>query len=458
MKPTTMSHILVIDRSGEIRRSIQRQLNECVALEHYTNLKSAFDRPKGADLSLLIWDTQAEPSQEFDLVKHLGKLSKHFPGIPALIISEAEEPHFLGIKETPCYWIRRPYDEAELLSLIETAIDKRPSPHAALPTDAQVGFVAEFEGIVAISLIMRSVIQQIMEAANDDIPVLITGETGTGKDLVAAAIHKRSKRKDAPFLPVNMGAIASELIASELFGHERGAFTGASEARAGYFEQARGGTIFLDEITTMDEKTQVSLLRVLESKTMRRVRGERDIKVDVRVIAASNENVEEVVQQGRFREDLYYRLDVFRIHIPPLRERHGGVALLTDHFVARFDEQYKRNIRVVAPETYRLLRRYSWPGNVRELKNVIQRAVLLTKGEELTPDLLPARIRELEGTLTMENPTQFPIQLGMSLAQVEKEFIKMTLNSVSGNKMKAASVLGISRRALYNKLKRFDLL
>jgi DNA-binding NtrC family response regulator len=208
----------------------------------------------------------------------------------------------------------------------------------------------------------------------------------------------------------------------------------------------------------MDEKTQVSLLRVLESKTIRRVRGERDIKVDVRVIAASNENIEEAVKAGRFREDLYYRLDVFRIHLPPLRERYGGIALLTDHFVSRFDEQYKRNIRVVAPETYRLLRRYPWPGNVRELKNVIQRAVLLAKGEELTPDLLPARFREQNGTQESETSFPFPIHLGMSLADVEKEFISMTLGSVNGNKMKAASVLGISRRALYNKLKRFGLL
>ena len=174
-----------------------------------------------------------------------------------------------------------------------------------------------FEGILAISLPMRSVIQQIIEAAAVDIPVLITGETGTGKDLVAAAIHKRSARKRAPYLPVNMGAIATELIASELFGHEKGAYTGASEAQGGFFEQAEGGTIFLDEITTMGEKTQVSLLRVLETKTIRRVRGVKDIKVNVRVLAATNENIEEAVKVGHFREDLYYRLDVLGFTYPP---------------------------------------------------------------------------------------------------------------------------------------------
>ena len=208
----------------------------------------------------------------------------------------------------------------------------------------------------------------------------------------------------------------------------------------------------------MDEKTQVSLLRVLETKTVRRVGGNKDIKVDARVIAATNANIEELVRTGRFREDLYYRLDVFRIHLPPLRERHGAVSLLTGHFVAAFGAIYKKEIRAVAPETYRLLRRYQWPGNVRELKNVIQRAVLLTKNSELTPGVLPARIRELKNTEDNDHSRYSPIQIGMTLSDVEKEFIKVTLASVSGNKLKAASILGISRRALYNKLKRFGLL
>jgi DNA-binding NtrC family response regulator len=254
-----------------------------------------------------------------------------------------------------------------------------------------------------------------------------------------------------------MGAIASDLVTSELFGHEKGAFTGAGDARAGLFEQTQGGTIFLDEITTMDEKTQVSLLRVLENKTIRRVRGEKDIRVDVRVIAATNENIEESVRLGRFREDLYYRLDVFRIQLPPLRERHGAISLLTDHFVARFAEFYKKDIRLVSRETYRLMRAYRWPGNVRELKNVIQRAVLLAKGCELTADLLPERIRDSAGATPSKNEPS-PIRLGMALEEVEREYIKMTLSSVNGNKLKAAALLAISRRALYNKLKRFNML
>jgi DNA-binding NtrC family response regulator len=301
------------------------------------------------------------------------------------------------------------------------------------------------------------VIQHIIEAAAADIPVLISGETGTGKDLVAAAIHKRSARKNFRYVPVNMGAIASDLVASELFGHEKGAYTGASDARAGFFEQAQGGTIFLDEITSMDAKTQVSLLRVLENKTIRRIRGQKDVPINVRVIAATNDDIEAAVKTGRFREDLYYRLDVFRIHLPPLRERHGAISLLTDHFVALYAEMYRKDIKTVARECYQLIRQYPWPGNIRELKNVIQRAVLLAKGVELTPDLLPNRIANA-GFPATSSHQQSPFHLGMSLAEVEREFIKMTLASVSGNKMKAAAVLGISRRALYNKLKRYDML
>jgi len=300
------------------------------------------------------------------------------------------------------------------------------------------------------------VFQQIIEAASTEVPVLITGETGTGKDLAAGAIHKRSKRKDKPYISVNTGAIAPDLIASELFGHEKGAYTGASETLRGFFERADHGTIFLDEISTMNEKAQVSLLRVLETKTLCRVGGSKEIAVDVRVITATNENIDQAVKEKRFREDLYYRLDVFRIHLPPLRNRPGAVTFFTDHYVSLFNAAFKKRVRFVSPQTYRCLRRYPWPGNVRELRNVIQRAVLVAKGGELTPDLIPERIREAAKLDVGERTC--PIRLGMTLEAAEKELIKMTLASTGGNKKTAASILGISRRALYNKLKRLGLL
>jgi transcriptional regulator with PAS, ATPase and Fis domain len=275
--------------------------------------------------------------------------------------------------------------------------------------------------------------------------------------MVASAIHSRSRRRHGPYLAVNTVASSSELIASELFGREKGAYTGAVETGKGHFEQAHGGTIFLDEISTINEKAQVSLLRVLETKTFRRVGGERDICANVRVIAATNENLEEAVRQKRFREDLFYRLDVFRIHVPALRERPGGVTLLTNHFVPHFNAIYKKNVRVIPKETWLCLRNYSWPGNVRELKNVIQRAVLMAKGDELTFDLLPLRIRTLDTTQTPASSHPSPIHIGMTLDSVEREFILMTLGATQGNKKEAAQQLGISRRALYDKLKKHGL-
>ncbi len=316
----------------------------------------------------------------------------------------------------------------------------------------------EFEGMLGVSLPMQEVFKRIVEAASEDISVLITGETGTGKDMVASAIHRRSRRSNGPYVAVNTGAISSELIASELFGREKGAYTGAVESAKGHFEQAHGGTIFLDEISTINEKAQVSLLRVLETKTFRRVGGEKDICANVRVIAATNEHLEEAVRQKRFREDLFYRLDVFRIHVPPLRERPGGVALLTNHFVPHFNAIYKKNVRAIAKETWACLRNYPWPGNVRELKNVIQRAVLMARGQELTPDLLPLRMRTLSSSQRTAADQPGPIHVGMTLDSVEREFILMTLTATQGNKKEAAQQLGISRRALYDKLRKHGLL
>ncbi len=317
--------------------------------------------------------------------------------------------------------------------------------------------VNQFEGMLGVSLPMLEVFQRVNDAASADIPVLITGETGTGKDLVAGAIHNRSDRKNKPFVAVNTGAMASELIASELFGHEKGAYTGAGAVRKGSFELADGGTIFLDEISTMDERCQVFLLRILEAKTFRRVGGEKDIRVDVRVIGATNDNLEAAVKQNKFREDLYFRFDVFRIHMPPLRDRPGGLKVLSQHFLELFSQLYDKKLQSVAAETLRYLESYSWPGNVRELKNVIQRAVLVSKGKELTADLLPARIKDAGESDRNSFLATLPIHVGMTLEAAEREFLAMTLGSVAGNKTRAASILGISRRTLYDKLKRHRL-
>jgi len=453
-----MLKILVIEEGTGLSSTVVGVMDEALTVNSVGSMSIALEHQKSTPFDVIVWDVNARSGSIAHIRDSLQELRTYSENVQVIMVTDSEAVDEITDENSHYQSLRRPFDEPELKAVLLSAIQAvRAGDHAHAVSRIVVTPV-EFEGMIAMSMSMRMVIQQINEAAVVDVPVLITGETGTGKDLVAAAIHKKSKRNSAPYLAVNMGAIAPDLIASELFGHEKGAYTGASEARAGYFEQAQHGTLFLDEITTMDEKTQVSLLRVLETKTLRRVRGDRDIKVDVRVIAATNEKIEDAVKNRRFREDLYYRLDVFGIHMPPLRERPGGVSLLTEHFVSLFAAQYQKEIRVIAPETYRLLRRYRWPGNVRELKNVVQRAVLMAKGAELTADLLPARIRQVDGTEPAPAVEHPPIHLGMSLAEVEKEFIKMTIASVGGNKLKAAEVMGVSRRALYNKLKRHGLM
>jgi transcriptional regulator with PAS, ATPase and Fis domain len=276
---------------------------------------------------------------------------------------------------------------------------------------------------------------------------LLIGETGTGKDLAAQAIHQQSARSEGPYIPVNLGAIPAGLVASELFGHERGAFTGAAEQRKGIFERAHDGTVFLDEIGTIDEKVQVSLLRLIEQKKFHRLGGRRGISSNVRLIAASNQDLVDAVQQGIFREDLYYRLDVFRIMMPPLQERQEDISLLIDEFLKRYNRKFQKNILGISPESVSLLESYDWPGNVRELKNVIQRGVLVCSGEVLLPEHLPPRFR---ADRVVRPKVTFTV--GTPLEEVEREMVIRALAVAKNNRTRAADLLGISRRALYNKL------
>jgi DNA-binding NtrC family response regulator len=447
--------LLIIEKEDEIGKLLKSRLSIDISVDTAPIADTTSKEPKQTVYDILIWASETSSPNR---LRTLRQLSRNSPQAQIIVISHQEpDPVACGLKVANYQYIPRPIDEDNLCKLIELALEKRPLSQSMLAYP-EVRVLTEFEGIIGISLPMREVYQRIIEASSEDIPVLITGETGTGKELVAAAIHNRSKRKNKPYVPVNTGAIAPELIASELFGHEKGAYTGAIGRGQGFFEQANGGTIFLDEISTMDEKAQVGLLRILETKTFRRVRGDKDIHVDVRVIAATNENIQQAIDQKRFREDLYYRLDVFQIHLPPLRERPGGVTLLTNHFVVVFNALYQKNVRIVSPETYRCLRRYPWPGNVRELKNVIQRAVLIAKGEELTLDLIPERIKQALESSVQATTAQQPLQTGMTLQAMEKEFITATLAATKGNKKEAAIQLGISRRALYNKLSKHGLL
>jgi DNA-binding NtrC family response regulator len=307
--------------------------------------------------------------------------------------------------------------------------------------------------IVGRSPPMLEVYKMVARVAASMSTVLVAGESGTGKELVARAIHNNSARAQGPFVAVNCTALTETLLESELFGHARGAFTGAVASKRGLFEEAQGGTLFLDEIGDINGKMQAQLLRVLQEGEIRRVGGSEPIKVDVRVVAATNRDLEDEVQKGRFREDLYFRINVVTIRLPPLRQRPEDIPLLVDHFLSKYAQREGRPESGVTDDAMELLRRYGWPGNVRELENVVERALALSKSGIILPSDLPAELRDGESrtpplsahSLVDDRPT---------LAELEQRYINLILQQEGGNKKRAAEILGIDRRTLYRTLER----
>jgi two-component system, NtrC family, response regulator HydG len=301
------------------------------------------------------------------------------------------------------------------------------------------------------SQVMRRVIADIDRVACSNASVVITGESGTGKELVARQIHNLSPRCDAPFFGVNCAAIAESLIESELFGHERGSFTGAERRREGCFEAAQGGTLLLDEITEMKPALQAKLLRILEERRLRRIGGVSEINLDVRVLAASNRDLSEAVREGRLREDLFYRLNVFNIHLPPLSERLEDLPLLVDRFVTHFAATNHKNVGGVDDECMDALRAHHWPGNVRQLRNVIERSVIVSNRRLIGKRDLP---EDFQGVARVESG-YIKVKIGSPLDMIEREAIFQTIKFTNGNRARAAKVLGVSSRTLYNKLQRY---
>ncbi len=302
--------------------------------------------------------------------------------------------------------------------------------------------------MIGRSVPMRQLMNLIKRTASTDVPVMITGETGTGKEITAKVIHDHSARK-GPFVVVNCAAITETLIESELFGHEKGSFTGADRRRDGHIERANGGTLFLDEITEMRSDAQAKLLRVIEQKKVLRVGGNEEIPIDVRFLAASNRPPKQAIAEGRLRADLYYRLNGLLITLPPLRERVDDLPLLIDHFIGQANHDYRRKVEGIDHECFQALRRYRWPGNIRELHNVVVTAVLLAPSHEISINELPDEIRR---SRSREN--SFIVYLGASLDEIEREYIHRMIAFADGNKVRASEMLRVPRRTLYNKLER----
>jgi DNA-binding NtrC family response regulator len=336
-----------------------------------------------------------------------------------------------------------------------------------------------FGSILGAHPAMRRVYAMVEKAAKVDVPVLIAGETGTGKDLVANELHRRSGRSDGPFVAVNMGMLATELVGSELFGHRKGAFTGATTEKTGRFLEANGGSLFLDEIATMDEKTQVALLRVLDTGRFRPIGADRDVSTDVRLIAATNEDLRAQVEAGAFREDLLHRLEVFRIDIQPLRERGSDIPMLAYSFLDQYREELDIADVEITSEALDVLTAYAWPGNVRELKNAVVQAAVMAESGHIGAEQLPRRLfgsvvrkphepkrvthAKLPAGTTLPEPAAanpghgLYVPLGKTLDEVQRTYVEKTLEDCGNNKTLAAKTLGMSRKTLYDRLKRWGL-
>ena len=353
-------------------------------------------------------------------------------------------------------YLEKPVDNEELLLVISRLIEVRRLIREVETLKSELTSRHRFTNIIGTSSQMNSVFQMMGKIAQVDGTVLITGESGTGKELVARAIHFNGRRKDGPFIVVNCGAIPKDLIESEFFGHTKGAFTDAKTETTGKFELAEGGTIFLDEVGELSPEAQVKLLRALGEREFVKVGGTQTIPIDVRVIAATNKDLEAAVRQGDFREDLYWRLAVLSLHLPPLRERKKDIPLLCEHFVQRYNQELGKSIKTIAPRARDLLEAYTWPGNIRELESVLYEAMVMGDAVELGEQDLPLRIRK-----QTEEKAQDSLEMGKPLLdivqarseEIEKRMIQKALEATGGNKSRAAQILGISRKTLFNKIK-----
>ena len=353
-------------------------------------------------------------------------------------------------------YITKLYNADELLIRVEKAIQQKHLINENKHLKSQLDQEYSISNIIGVSPPMKAVFNRVGKVADTESTVLITGESGTGKELIAKAIHYNSPRRDRPMIPINCGSIPAELLESELFGHAKGAFTGATGVKRGLFEVASGSTLFLDEIGELPLPLQVKLLRAIQEGEIRRVGDNHPIQVDLRIIAAANQYLEEAVERGEFREDLYYRLNVVSIHLPPLGQRREDIPLLARHFLGRYTEKHNRPIQMIAPDAIDALMNYDWPGNVRELQNAIEQAVVMCAGDVIQPADLPEKIHLAESKVRViipENRFDFKAILNEALEQTETQLINRALELTDGNRTKAAELLGISRRGLLYKLK-----
>ncbi len=420
----------------------------------YSILEVADGRPAVATVkrekpALVIMDLMLP---EMDGIAALKEIRTFDHDVPVLIMTGygTIESAVEAVKSGAYDYLQKPVDIDDLALAVENGLQygnlTRTDVAPVTPGDSEA-----FPGLIWQSPLIGDILTTVSRVAPSEASVLITGESGTGKEVIADAVQRLSARADKPFIKVNCAALHEQLLESELFGHERGAFTGAHERRKGRFELADGGTLFLDEIGDMAPTTQAKILRVLQSGTFERLGGTATQHTDVRIIAATNHDIKQAIEQRLFRKDLFFRLSVVPIHIPPLRERREEIPMLAKHFLSVFSKKNRRPIKSITSDAMQILFQYDWPGNVRELENVIERAVIMTMGDTITPDVLPLHVF---GDKPVRADTNEPLTL---LEQAERDLILQAMLACGGNRTRAAAQLGMSRRSLYNKLKRYGI-
>ena len=391
-----------------------------------------------------------------DGIQALQKIKQISPDIPVIIMTAYASVGTAvdALKSSAYDYLIKPLDIEELKILVAKALHHHQLEQENIYLKERLNDRFDFSNIIGHSPAMKKLFETMALVAPSEATVIIVGESGTGKELIANAIHQNSPRKDFPFIKVNCAALPETLLESELFGHEKGAFTGAIARKQGRFQLAHNSSIFLDEIAEMAPATQAKILRVLQEREFEPVGSTQTIKVDTRVIVATNKNLEKEIQEGRFREDLYYRLNVITVEVPPLRRRREDIPLLADFFLKHYAEKNRRLIKGFTPRATDLLMRYDWPGNVRELENIIERAVIMARGEMITPLEFPFDLQDLDVEL---KESRIDLTPGRSLKEVEKVLILRTLEEARGNRTHAAGILGISRRTLQLKLKEYGI-